>query len=91
MPVYVYEVIEADGSPGERFEVLQSMKEDPLSVHPQSGKPVRKVLLAPNIASKYTPGQTRNRIETRNVEKAGFTKYEKDKLTGRYHRTAGKE
>ncbi len=90
MPVYVYEVIEDAESPGERFEIEQSMKEDSLTHHPIDGRPVRKVYQPPNLASKYTPIATKNKLENKNVEKAGFTKYEKDKLTGRYNRVAGK-
>ena len=91
MPVYVYEVIDEAGKPGTRFEVQQSMKEAPLSHHPATRQPVRRVLLAPNLSTRHTPGQESKRLDTRNVEKAGFTKYEKDKLTGQYHRVAGKE
>lgn len=90
MPIYVYEVIKEDGSAGERFEIQQSMKEDALTQHPQTGEPVRRVFLPPNLSSKYTPGQTASKLDNRSVEKAGFTKYEKDKLTGKYHRVAGK-
>jgi predicted nucleic acid-binding Zn ribbon protein len=89
MPIYVYEIINEDGTPGDRFEIHQSMKDDALRQHPETGQPVRRVLLPPNLASKYTPGQTKNKLDNRNVEKAGFTKYEKDKLTGKYHRVAG--
>lgn len=91
MPIYVYEVVEEDGSPGERFEVHQSMREAPLDKHPGTGLPVRRVILPPNLATRYTPGQTKDKLDNRNLEKAGFTKYEKDKLTGQYHRVAGKE
>lgn len=90
MPIYVYEVIQADGGPGPRFEIQQSMADAPLDKHPESGEPVRRVFQPPNLASKYTPAQTRKRLDNKNLEKAGFTKYEKDKVTGRYHRTAGK-
>jgi len=90
MPVYVYEIVNADGSGGERFEIQQSMKEEPLTAHPDTGVPVRRVILPPNIATRYTPGQTKGRLDNKNVEKAGFTKYEKDKVTGKYHRVAGK-
>lgn len=90
MPIYVYELINDDGSAGERFEIHQSMKEDALKKHPETGQPVRRVFLPPNLASKYTPGQTASKLDNRSVEKAGFTKYEKDKLTGKYHRVAGK-
>lgn len=89
MPIYVYEVLREDGSEGERFEVQQSMKDPAFTHHPLTGEPVRRVLLPPNLASKYTPGKTKSRLDTKNVERAGFTKYERDKLTGNYHRVAG--
>ncbi|WP_309400747.1 FmdB family zinc ribbon protein [Cerasicoccus maritimus] len=91
MPIYVYQVINPDGSEGESFEVEQSMNDAPLNQHPRTGEPVRRVFLPPNLATKYTPVATKNKLETKNVEKAGFTKYERDKLTGHYHRTAGKD
>jgi len=91
MPVYVYEVITTNGSQGDQFELVQSMIDQPLKSHPITGEPVRRVIQSPNIASKYTPGQTKSKLDNKNVERAGFTKYERDKLTGQYHRTAGKE
>ncbi len=91
MPIYVYEVIVDDDSEGEIFEIEQPMTAEPLSKHPLTGEPVRRIYLPPNISKKYTPWQTANKLENKNVEKAGFTKYERDKLTGTYHRVAGKE
>ena len=91
MPVYVYEVVLPDGSGGDRFELTQSMKEPALREHPLTGEPVRRVILPPNLGIKYTEGRTRSMLENKRVEQAGFTKYERDKLTGRYHRVAGKE
>ncbi len=45
MPIYVYETIPAapDLAP-ERFELRQSMADAPLTTHPESGVPVRRVL-----------------------------------------------
>ena len=45
MATYIYETIPAtaDEKP-ERFEVQQSMKDAPLTQHPESGKPVRRVI-----------------------------------------------
>lgn len=91
MPIYVYQVIRPDGSEGECFEVEQPMKDAPLTQHPRTGEPVKRVYQSPNLATKYTPGATKNKLENKNVERAGFTKYERDKLTGQYHRTAGKD
>lgn len=91
MPIYVYEEILPDGSAGERFECQQSMHEAALQQHPITGLPVRKVLTPPNIAARYTPGSTAARLENKHLESKGFTKYERDKLTGTYHKVAGKE
>lgn len=86
MPVYVYETIRT----GERFECIQSMREDPLTQHPDTLEPVRRVILPPNLGTKHTPGREKKLVSNENVEKAGFTKYEKDKVTGKYNRVAGK-
>jgi predicted nucleic acid-binding Zn ribbon protein len=89
MPIYVYESIKPDDSGGDRFEIHQSMKEDPLTRHPESGEPVRRVFLPPNLATRHTPGKTKDRLDNKKLESAGFTKYEKDKVSGKYHRVTG--
>ncbi|HEY2714181.1 MAG TPA: hypothetical protein VGI60_16845 [Chthoniobacterales bacterium] len=43
MPTYVYETIDPE-KPVRRFEVKQSMKDEPLRVDPESGEPVRRVI-----------------------------------------------
>ena len=45
MPTYTYETIPqpSDAEPL-RFEVRQSMLDDPLRVHPETGEPVRRVI-----------------------------------------------
>jgi len=46
MATYVYETIpqKADDIP-QQFEVVQSMKDAPLSRHPETGQPVRRVVI----------------------------------------------
>ena len=44
MPTYTYQVIASGGRGGERFEIVQGMRDEPLSVHPQTGEPVRRVI-----------------------------------------------
>ncbi len=46
MPIYVYETIpsESEGKPI-YFEVLQNFSDEPLTKHPDTGEPVRRVLL----------------------------------------------
>lgn len=44
MPTYVYETIpQFEGDLPKRFEIRQSMKDEPLTRHPDSGQPVRRV------------------------------------------------
>ncbi len=66
------------------------MSEDSLKIHPETGIKVVKVMVPPNIGIKHTTGSVEKKLENKNVEKAGFTKYVKDKLTGDYHKVAGK-
>ncbi|MFW6218431.1 MAG: FmdB family zinc ribbon protein, partial [Verrucomicrobiota bacterium] len=91
MPTYLYQEILPDGSEGETFEAVQSMSEPSLKTHPKTGNPVRKVYSAPNLPTRYTEAATKSKLSNENVEKHGFTRYEKDKVTGRYHKTAGKD
>ncbi len=91
MPIYVYREILDDGSEGELLEVEQSMSAKALERHPVTGRPVRRVYLPPALTTKYTPGRTKSLLAEQNVEKKGFTKYVRDKQTGAYHKTAGKD
>lgn len=44
MPTYVYETIpQFEGDTPKRFEIRQSMKDNALTQHPDSGQPVRRV------------------------------------------------
>ncbi len=87
MPIYVYETLTS----GETFEVHQSMRDKALTHHPETGEPVRRCILPPNLGTKHTPGREKKLLDNKNVEKAGFTKYERDKVTGTYHRVAGNQ
>ena len=45
MATYVYEIIpRQDGETPRRFEVVQGMKDAPLTRHPDTGEPVRRVI-----------------------------------------------
>ena len=91
MPTYVYEVQDSKGTPtGEYFEVTQSMKDDALSKHPETGKPVKRVPQVPNIAGTWSPVKAKSTLSNKNLERLGFTKYER-KGDGYMERVAGKE
>lgn len=88
MPLYVYEIINADGSAGEQFEYLQSMSEAPLTVHPETGEPVRRVLGTPNAPRTWTDSQAKSMTSDKSLAAKGFTKYVKSG-DGTYEKTTG--
>jgi predicted nucleic acid-binding Zn ribbon protein len=46
MTTYVYETIPAGENEEPRFfEIQQSMKDEPLKTHPETGEPIRRVIL----------------------------------------------
>jgi len=65
MPTYVYETIPADGSAPVTFEVQQKMADAPLTAHPETGVPARRVMTAANLGG-FAGGASRaaERCET---------------------------
>ena len=88
MPLYVYEIVSPDGSPGDEFEVLQSMREPALTVHPDTGEPIRRVFGTPNAPRSWTDSQGKAKTSDKNLAAKGFTKYVKSG-DGTYEKTAG--
>lgn len=88
MPLYVYEVVLPDGVGGEQFEVLQPMSAAPLTQHPETGEPVRRVFGTPNAPRAWTDSQARGAVSDKNLAAKGFTKYVKTG-DGTYDKTAG--
>lgn len=48
MPTYLYKNLET----GEIYELKQSMKDEPLTQHPETGAAIKRVLARPGIAFK---------------------------------------
>ena len=89
MPTYVYELLDTRGEPtGETFEIMQPMKDAALTRQPETGKPCRRAIVAPNIASNASPIKAKGTLSNKNLERMGFTKYER-KGKGYMERTAG--
>jgi predicted nucleic acid-binding Zn ribbon protein len=88
MPVYIYEVVRPDGSSGDTFEVLQNMNDEPLTVHPETAQPVRRVLTAPNVMGKYSETRISAGLSNKNLAAKGFTKYVKTG-DGKYEKATG--
>jgi hypothetical protein len=90
MPLYQYEVITGDDSPGEQFEVFQSMADSPLTKHPETGQPVRRVLVAPAIGGRWSDSAMAASVaDDKKLDRLGFTKYVKSG-DGYYEKRAGK-
>ncbi len=87
MPLYVYQETLPDGSPGERFEVLQRIDELALVKHPKTGNAVRRVITAAFTPKPFLGHDKKEQLSDRNLEKLGFTKYVKGKRG--YEKTAG--
>jgi hypothetical protein len=88
MPLYVYEVVLPDGSTGEQFEVMHKMADEPLTTHPETGEPVRRVFVEPNAPRAWTDRQAKAAVSDSNLASKGFTKYVKTG-SGTYEKTTG--
>lgn len=88
MPTYVYAVVLPDGSDGRVFEATQRMSDAPLTVHPETGEPVRRLVTAPNLSLQWSEGGAKNKLSDRNLERLGFTKYQ-NAGGGKFEKRAG--
>ncbi len=89
MPIYVYEVVLDDDEPGQLFEVMQKMSDEPLTKHPTTGQPVRRLIQPPHIAGQYSESGTKQLLSDKNLEAHGLTKYVKAG-DGYYEKRTGK-
>ena len=89
MPTYVYQVIAKNDEDGEVFEVVQKMSDAPLTTHPETGEPVRRIPQAPTIPGKWSDHGTKKVLADKNLDRMGFTKYERAG-DGHYEKKAGK-
>ena len=87
MPTYVYETVVPDGQQPVRFEVFQKMADDPLEKHPETGEPVRRVIVPVNIGGTWTQAESRLKSD-KGIARSGLTKYVKTD-DGKYEKAAG--
>ena len=88
MPLYEYVILNDDGSEGSSFEVLQRIAEAPLKKHPETGQRVRRIMSPPSVKKQYSGGPIKGDTSNKNLERLGFTKYEKSKA-GTYEKVLG--
>ena len=89
MPTYVYQVVTDDESEGEVFEVVQRMADPPLTKHPETGAPVKRIPALPNIPGNWSDHATNQKLSNKNLDRLGFTKYERAG-DGHYEKKSGK-
>ncbi len=78
MPTYLYEVITEDGSPGERFEVEQAIKEPALTKHPETGEPVERIIQPFFVGGTWSDSaMSKSAKDEKKLDRLGFTKYVK--------------
>jgi hypothetical protein len=91
VPTYVYGVVlspDDEEAIGEVFEVEQGIRDVPLTVHPETGQPVRRLLCAPFIAGTWSPLKSRRALSDKNLARRGLTKYVR--TSEGYEKTVGK-
>lgn len=89
MPMYVYQVIRDDGQPGERFEIRQGIHDSAFTEHPETGQPIKRVIVAPFVAGSHSQTAIERKLKNpKQLENMGFTRYEKQGSS--YVKTAGK-
>lgn len=90
VPIYVYEIVDERGEGGETFELLQKISDPPLTEHPETGQPVRRVIQPPFIGGTWSEGAMhRSTNDDKKLDRLGFTKYVKSG-DGIYEKRAGK-
>ena len=76
MPLYVYEIIQDDGSSGERFEVFQKMSDKAArrcTGDRKAGQARRDV---GEHRRQLVDAATKQKLNNKNLDRLGFTKYE---------------
>jgi predicted nucleic acid-binding Zn ribbon protein len=91
MPTYLYCEVLDNGADGETIEIVRNVNDPEPTVHPETGRKLRRIYCAPNLTMRYSAQAQKSNLSNERLEKLGFTKYEKDKLTGTYNKVAGKD
>ncbi|MFG0336209.1 MAG: FmdB family transcriptional regulator [Maioricimonas sp. JB049] len=90
MPIYVYETILPNGEGGEQFELFQQFSDAPLTEHPETAEPVRRVIQPPFIGGSWSDSAMKKNVsDDKKLDRLGFTKYVKAG-DGFYEKRAGK-
>lgn len=90
MPIYVYAVVQPDGSRGESFEVMQRITEPALTHHPETGEPVVRLIQPVAFRTGSGGGSNAATMPADKLAAKGFTRYERSG-DNTWTRTAGRD
>ena len=88
MPVYLYEIVNGQ-KPSQKFEIQQNFSDPPLTHHPISKEPVRRVVSVCQLSLKHTDRHEQQVLSDKNIANHGFTKFEKCDDKGNFVKVAG--
>ena len=89
MPWYTYEVLNEAGEVVEQVEIEQSCDAPSLVRHPIDARTLQRVYTPPNLGGPHSDRRQKKATSADKIAQAGFTRYKRDKLTGRYHKELG--
>ena len=87
MPIYTYQIV-TPADDGAILDIFQPLDTPPLTRHPDTGVPLRKLITAPNLPLKHGNSAEKTKLSDANVARNGFTKDVREGK-GRYVKTAG--
>ena len=88
MPVYQYVVLNGK-QPEEIIEVEQKASDTPLSEHPVTKEPVKRVPASPSLSLNHSTTSEKSSLSEENLDKHGFSLYHKDQSDGSYRKQSG--
>ena len=89
MPIYSYEVLNGKGKETEVIEVEQSSNDPPLTSHPITGQPLKRIISSPSLTLRHSSIKEKKLLSEENLIQKGFMKYQKNKDTKRFERIIG--
>jgi len=68
MPTYEYIYTDVPQDTIEKVEIFHSMKDEPLTIHPENGRPIQKIISLPNIVIDSKQPKTIGALADKNTQ-----------------------
>lgn len=89
MPVYKYLVINKSNAP-EYIEIEQEVNDPPLSIHPVTSEPIKRVLTSPTLTLNHSSAREKKILSPDHLANNGFSVLKRDSGSKKYIQTVGK-